>query len=102
MPAALSGQTTVTTAGTSVALGAGTTPAPTASTVVITAMPTNTGTIYVGNAGDDTVSAANGSPLAPGERVVIELTFSKLSDIRVNAATSGDKAAWLIAEDNSN
>lgn len=85
----LAGQITVTTAGTAVQ---GT--AVSGSLFQIQALPGNTGVVYFGNDGADDVTATNGFPLpAAGPGVVIEL--ENLSDVWFDAATNGDKVAWV-------
>lgn len=80
------GQTTVTTAGTRVALAASTI----VISVVITANQGNTGNIFVGNSN---VTSANGYILTPGASVTFD--FENLADIFIDAATSGDVVSFL-------
>jgi len=87
--AAISGQITVTTAGTavqgsSVALTNG---------VYIEALAGNTGYVYVGNDGAGDVTSANGYELKQGNQVIIQV--SNLNQLWFDAATSGDKFCWL-------
>jgi hypothetical protein len=88
---ALSGQTTVTTAGTEVVLGAG---LPQCA-LSIKAKTTNTGLVYVGNAGDGTVSSSTGFPLAAGDVILFEYV-DDLSKIMVDSAVNGEGVAWLV------
>jgi hypothetical protein len=81
------GVATVTTAGTAVAL-AGSQALRTG--VYVTAPTGNAGLVYVGGS---SVSAANGTPLAAGERVFIAV--ANLSTIYVDAATNGDTVRYL-------
>jgi hypothetical protein len=90
---ALSGQTTVTTAGTEVALGS----QPVNAAVMVKALPVNTGVMYVGNTGAGVVSASTGMPLSAGEVVIFDLV-SNLANILVDAVVSGEGVAWLILE----
>ena len=90
----LSGQITVTTAGTAVQ-GPST---PDGSLFALKALPNNAGTVYVGNDGADDVTSANGFPLDPGEGVVVDIADLPGQDLSIfwfDAATSGDKIAWL-------
>jgi hypothetical protein len=89
--AALSGQTTVTTAGTEVALGTGRANAP----VSIKALAANTGYMYVGNAGDNTVASTSGYQLAAGEQVTLSY-LGDLGDVMVDSSVNGEKVCWLI------
>lgn len=88
---AISGQTTVTTAGTEVALGTGLPQ----SAVLVKALSTNTGIMYVGNAGDGTVASTTGYPLSAGDQLIFEYV-DDLSKIMVDASVNGEKVAWLI------
>ena len=88
---ALSGQTTVTAAGTAVALGSQAVNA----ALAIKALPGNTGLVYVGRDDDGDVAAGSGFPLDKGEAITLGFV-GNLSSIRVDAATNGDKVAWLI------
>lgn len=89
MPA-LSGQTTVPTAGTAVALGTQII----AGALLVKALASNTGLVYVGNDGSHNVTSANGYPLAAGDQVIFE-HVAQLSNIRVNAAVNNEGVAWL-------
>lgn len=84
----LSGQITITTAGT-----AQQGPATPGYAVAIKAHPDNTDTIWVGNDGADDVAAANGFPLNPGEGVVVP---GNLSQFWFDADVSGEKFCWLV------
>ena len=85
----LSGQVTVTTAGTAVQ---GTTIS--GKRFALQALPGNTDLIYVGNDGADDVAATNGFPLPKiGPGVVIDV--DNLDDLWFDSATNGDKVAWL-------
>lgn len=85
----MSGQITITTAGTAIQ-GA----AVRGKLFAIQGVPGNTGLTYVGNDGADDVTAANGFPLPKiGPGVVIEI--GDLSDLWFDSASNGDKVAWL-------
>lgn len=90
--ATLSGQTTVTTAGAAVQLGSQLVNAP----LMVKALPTNTGVMYVGNVGAG-VSSANGLPLSAGE-VVIFPWVGNLTSLWVDSSVDGEKVAWLVLD----
>lgn len=83
-----SGKTTVTTAGTRVALGSSTTTA----SVTIKALISNTGLIYVGN---NTVASTNGFQLSPGDTVSIDT--DNLTDINIDSAVNGEGVTYIYA-----
>jgi hypothetical protein len=86
----LSGQITVTTAGTAVT-GATTGP----GTFQLTPVHGNTGTYcYVGNDGEDDVSSANGYHIKK-DGVPLILTVTDLDEWYFDSDTSGDKIAWV-------
>ena len=95
MTVPMSGRKTVTTAGTELPIVAAASSFIVAGPVVVKALPTNTGLVYVGNAGDGTVSSSTGYPLAAGEQVFFNFV-STLSEILVDAAVNGEGLAWLI------
>jgi len=85
---------TIVTAGTRVQLTPGANPF--ANTIIVTASPANSGTVYVG---DSTVTAANGQPLSPGESYVISTPSIRgtdedffISDVWLDASISGSTA----------
>src|SRR3990167_7796602 len=91
-----SGQTTVAAAGTAVAVGA--------SSVIgyafaFKALAGNAGIVYVGNDGAGDVTSANGYELSAGEQILVEGSGPNeqinLAQFFVDAATNGDKVAWL-------
>jgi hypothetical protein len=63
--------------------------------VWIKALAGNTGKVYVGNAGDGTISATTGFELSAGN--VIQIQVSNLKDLWFDAATNGDKFCWIKA-----
>lgn len=85
----ISGQITVTTAGTAVqgsdidCFG-----------VFIKALPTNTGVIYLGNVNGD-ITTSNGFPLSAGEVIYLEIT--NLSHLWFDASVNSQKIAWLLS-----
>lgn len=91
MSKVISGQTTVTTAGTAVALGS----QDVHGSVAVCALVGNTGKVYIGNDGSGDVTSANGYEMAAGNQIIL-VYVGNLNDIIVDAATSGDKVSWLI------
>ncbi len=89
----LSGQTTVTTAGTAVKLAADQL---VNGPVMVKALTTNTGPVYLGNVDGD-VSSANGLPLSAGEAQVLTYV-GNLSSLWVDSAVNGEGVAWLALE----
>jgi len=86
---ALSGQKTVTTAGTEVALGDQQIGAP----LMVKALTTNTSLVYVGESSGG-VSSSTGMPLDAGEVVIFEFV-GQLGAIWVDSAVNGEGVAWL-------
>ncbi len=92
MATPMSGQKTVTTAGTEVALADSQV---VAGPVMVKALPAITGLVYIGNDGAGAVSSTTGLPLAAGESVTMNL-LGNLADSRLDAAVNGEGVAWLI------
>ncbi len=90
---ALSGQKTVTTAGTAVALGTEQVAAP----LLVKALDTNTGKIYLGNDGASDVSSANGLVLLANELVLFNWVGS-LTSIMIDSSVNGEGVAWLLLD----
>jgi len=90
---ALSGQTTVTTAGTAVALGDQVVNSP----VIIKALDTNTDIVVVGNDGAGDVTVSNGLRLAAGE-VVVMTNLGNLGTLLVDSAVDGEGVSWLVLD----
>ena len=89
----LSGQVTVTTAGAAVAFTTAGTAGP--GTYLIKPMGANTGTyVYLGNDGADDCTSSNGYQLKKGVDTIL-VTVTDLSEYRLDADTSGDKACWV-------
>ena len=87
----ISGQITVTTAGTAVqgtaiALSNG---------VYIKALLNNSGAVYVGNDGSADVTATNGFQLSSGEIILIQV--ANLNQLWFDSAVNGDKVCWIKA-----
>jgi hypothetical protein len=81
------GQKTVTTAGTRVALG----DVVVNSSLAIKALAANTGVIYLG---DSTVSSTNGFQLAAGEIMLIQQA-GNLKDIYIDASANSQGVSWM-------
>lgn len=86
----ISGQVSVTTAGTAVALGAGWINGP----LMVKALSSNSGSIAVGNDGSGDVTTSNGLLLAAGEALIFDFV-GELGAIRIDAENDGEGAAWL-------
>jgi hypothetical protein len=86
----LSGQITVTTAGTAVqgtdVAGVG---------WFIRALSGNSGNVYLGNDAAGDVTSANGYELAAGDQIYIEVR--NLNELFFDSAENGDKFCWLKA-----
>lgn len=89
---AISGQKTVATAGSAEALGTG----PCAVNLMIKALHSNTGLVFVGNSGAD-VTSATGKELDPGESLVLR-SMARFEQIFLDAAINGDGVAWLFLD----
>lgn len=83
----LMGKVTVTTAGTRVQLSGTSKPS---KAVVIRALETNTGLVYVG---DSTVASTNGHRLSPGESVGLEI--ADLTNVYLDSAVNGEGISYL-------
>ena len=83
----LHGQTTVTTAGTEVPLIGSTT---VAKWVIVKALATNTGNIFVGA---NPVTSSTGYVLAPGEAA--PLTHDDLNEIYIDSAVNGEGVSYI-------
>ena len=88
--AAISGQKTVTTAGTAVVLGSARIDGP----VMVKALDTNTGIVALGHDGAGDVTVSNGLRLAAGESVVFAWIGS-LADVWLDSAVNGEGVSWL-------
>jgi hypothetical protein len=87
---AISGQKTVTAAGTAEALGTEQVHGP----LMVKALETNTDIVAVGNDGAGDVTVDNGLRLAAGEVMIFE-HVSQLSAIYVDSAVDGEGVAWI-------
>ena len=88
--AAISGQKTVTTAGTELALGTMAVNGP----LMVKALDTNTGIVVLGNDGAGVLTTSTGIRLAAGDAVVFEFV-SNLSAIMVDSAVNGEGVSWI-------
>ena len=86
----LSGQTTVTTAGTAVALGS----QDIIGSLMIKALDTNTGVVAVGNDGLNDVTVSNGLRLEAGDVIVFEYV-GNLASLRLDSAVNGEGVSWI-------
>ena len=89
---ALSGQRTVTTAGTAVRLAAASDPC--TGPLMVKALDTNTGVVALGSDGALDVTVSNGLRLAAGEVAVFEFV-GDLYDIWLDSAVNGEGVSWL-------
>lgn len=87
---ALSGQKTVTTAGASEALGTIRIDGP----LAVKALDTNTGKVYIGNAGAGSVSSATGLILLAGELMLFSWIGS-LASMFLDVSVNGEGVSWL-------
>ena len=87
----LSGQKSVTTAGTAVALT--TAGASLAGSYLIKALPGNTGTVYIGNDGSNDVTSSNGLPLSASNTIV--MTVTDLAQVKIDATADAQGVGWL-------
>ena len=88
--AAISGQKTVTTAGTAVVMGSARIEGP----VMVKALDTNTGIVAVGSDGAGDVTVSNGLRLAAGESVVFAWVGS-LAELWLDSAVNGEGVSWI-------
>ena len=88
--AVLSGQKTVTTAGTALALGSQVINVP----LMIKALDTNTGIVAIGNDGAGDVTVSNGMRLAASDVIIMEFV-GDLANIMLDSAVNGEGVAWL-------
>lgn len=86
-----SGQKLVTTAGTAVTMGTGRVN----GSLMIKALSTNTGLVYVGNDGAGDVTSANGFELDAGEAVVFEYVGS-MASLYLDSAEDGEGVSWIV------
>ena len=87
----ISGQKTVTTAGTEVALGSQVIN----GAIMVKALPSNTGYIYLGKVADGTVSSSTGLMLSAGDVIVFDWV-GNLSNIMVDSSVNGEGVSWIM------
>ena len=90
---ALSGQTTVTTAGTAVHVGTQDVACP----LMIKALDTNTGVVAIGNDGANDVTLSNGLRLEAGDVIVFEYV-GNLASIWLDSGVNGEGISWIILD----
>lgn len=86
----MSGQKTVTTAGTAVQL----TTTDLTVTLMVKALDTNTGIVAIGNDGSDDVTMNNGMRLDAGDVAIFNLV--QMSEIYLDSTVNGEGVCWLI------
>ena len=91
--AVLSGQKTITTAGTALALGSQVINVP----LMIKALDTNTGVAAVGNDGSGDVTVSNGMRLEAGDVIIFKFV-GNLANIIVDVAVNGEGVSWLALD----
>ena len=87
---AISGQKTVTAAGTAETLGTTVVQGP----LMIKALAANTGLIFIGNDGANDVASTNGMELAPGDALIFDWIGSFVS-VYIDSAVNGEGVSWL-------
>jgi len=87
---AMSGQTTVTTAGTAVRLGSQRSD----GALLVKALDTNTGVVALGSDDADDVTLSNGLRLQAGEAVTFEWV-GDLASLWLDAAVNGEGVCWI-------
>ena len=87
---AVSGQKTITAAGTAEALGTDLIQ----GALMIKALEGNAGVCYLGNDGAGDVASTNGIVLAAGDMVVFEYVGA-LGSLMLDAANNDDGVAWI-------
>ncbi len=91
---ALSGQKTVTAAGTAERLSDDQV---VNVPVIVKALPGNTDVVYVGNDGAGNVTSSNGLPLSAGDAVVFSFV-SNFREIWLDAAVNSEGVAWCLLD----
>ena len=88
---AVSGQKTITAAGTAEKLGTQAVNGP----LMVKALVGNAGDVYLGNDGAGDVASGNGLELSPGDVVVFEFV-GNLGALFLDAANNDDGVSWLM------
>ena len=91
---ALSGQKTVTTAGTAVTLG---TSQLINGPLMVKALDTNSGVVALGNDGANDVTVSNGIRLDAGEEVYFPFV-GNIASIYLDSAVNGEGVSWIMLE----
>ena len=89
---ALSGQKTVTTAGTAVVLG---TSQLINGPLMVKALDTNSGIVAIGNDGANDVTVSNGLRLEAGESVIFDFV-GDIASLYLDSAVNGEGVSWLL------
>ena len=89
----LSGQKTIATAGTALALGSQVINVP----LMIKALDTNTGVVAVGNDGAWDVTVSNGMRLEAGDVIIFKFV-GNLANIILDVAVNGEGVSWLALD----
>ena len=89
MPA-LSGQKTVTTAGTAIALGSQIINGP----IMVKALSSNAGAIAIGNDGANDVTTSNGLLLAADDIIIFDFV-GNLASIYIDSENNGEGVSWI-------
>jgi hypothetical protein len=92
--AAISGQKTVTTAGTAVVLG---TSQLINGPLMVKALDTNTGVVAIGNDGAGDVTVSNGLRLLANESAVFAFVGNIVS-LWIDSAVNGEGVSWIALE----
>ena len=92
MAVTLSGQKTVTAAGTSERLGSQVIN----SALMVKALLANTNNVYIGNVSED-VASTNGLELDAGDVVVFDFV-GNLANLWVDADTNGEGVSWICLD----
>ncbi len=87
---ALSGQKTVAAAGTAEALGTAQINAP----LLVKALDTNTGKVFIGNDGAGDVTSSNGFILLANEVVLFDW-IGNMASVMLDVSVSGEGVSWL-------
>jgi len=64
---------------------------------MIKSHPSNSGIVWIGNDGADSVSATTGFPLSVGDMVIINLD-GNLKELFALAEVNGEKVCWIIVD----
>jgi len=89
--ATFSGQKTVTAAGTAEQIASSQLAN---CPVMVKALTTNTGLVYIGQVAGD-VASDSGMPLAAGEVLILD-NIGNLNELWIDSAVDGEGAAWLL------